>query len=65
MVDRRKEDRRKMQQLRNIERRLCERRQQIADEAARSGLHAIEEFRKRQRHTLDLNAIHLNGRVIA
>ena len=60
MIDRRKEERRKMQTLIKMDRRLCERREQLAMEA--SGITCVNEFRKRQRHTL--GAIHYDGRIV-
>jgi hypothetical protein len=65
-MERRKAERRTLDQYVERDRRLCERREQIAAEAAKSGLHAINRFRERQRHTrgLDLNAIHLTGAIV-
>jgi hypothetical protein len=63
MIDRRKEDRRKdLAYYEGIDRRLCKRRAELVS----SAIHAVNEFEKRRVHTrgLDLNAIHLNGRVV-
>lgn len=54
MIDNRKADRRKMAQHVDLDRRLCERRQQIADEAVGVPRKDIE---KRA-------SIHLNGSIV-
>lgn len=62
--DRRKSERRIMQLHVDLDRRLCERRQQIADEAGKSGIHCINQFRERQRG-LNLGTVHLSGQIIS
>ena len=60
--ERRIEERRKHEQHTEIDRRLCERRKAIAEDAGKSAIHAINEFRKRQKHTLGM--IHPSGHIV-
>ena len=60
--ERRIEDRRKMKALISEERRMRDRRKEMAEEAGKSAIHAINEFRKRQKHTLGM--IHPSGHIV-
>lgn len=52
MIENRKEERRKLDEYIEIDRRLHERRTEIAAEAAKSAIHCINQFNERRRFTL-------------